>query len=125
MGELHGTMATISLEGLVFHAKHGVFAEERVLGGRYEVSLFITADIRPAALSNDLADTVDYGAVYAVVAEVMQRPRRLIETLCDEIGTSVVERFERVLAVRVRVEKHAPPVGGLSTLASVEELYSR
>ncbi len=85
----------------------------------------VSRHLHPPAFSNDVADTVDFGAVYAVVAEVMQRPRRLMETLCDEIGTLVVERFELVQAVRVRVEKHAPPVGGLSNLASVEEVYSR
>ena len=118
-------MATIALEGLVFHARHGVYDEERVLGGRYEVHLRLEADIAAAAQSNAVADTVDYGAVYAVVAEVMARPRRLIETLCWEIGTQVIARFERVEAVTVTVAKLSPPVGGLASQATVTETYRR
>ncbi len=118
-------MAIISLDGLVFHARHGVYDEERVLGGKYEVSLRLEVDIVQAAQSNAVTDTVDYGAVYGVVAEVMQRPRRLIETLCVEIGTQVIERFERVQAVAVTVAKHAPPVGGLATQATVTETFER
>ncbi len=49
----------ILIENLDIYAYHGVFAEEERLGQRFLIDLVLDADLRRAALSDDLADTVD------------------------------------------------------------------
>ena len=53
-------MAKLSLEGMVFHAHHGVYEEENILGGKYTVDIFMEVDILKAAVSDDIQSTVNY-----------------------------------------------------------------
>lgn len=55
---------TILLKGLVFHGYHGVLEEERRLGQKFVVDIEASADLARAGQTDDLADTVNYAAVY-------------------------------------------------------------
>lgn len=81
-------MDRIVLAGLEFHAHHGVFAAEGELGARFvvDVELFL-----PLSRTDDLAATVDYGAVYALVrARVTGERFALIEALAVDIATRLL-----------------------------------
>ena len=116
-------MATIGIEGLIFHGYHGVFKEEAALGGRYEVSVYLEAGIDQAAETDAVRHTVDYGAVYAYVAQEMARPRKLIETLAHGLAQGLLARFALAESVRVRVVKFSPPVGGVCERAFVDYTF--
>ncbi len=108
----------ILLKGMVFFGYHGVHRAERELGQRFVVDLELTKDLREAGLSDDLARTVDYAAVYGVAREVVEgEPANLIETVAERLASALLERFP-VEAVRVRVWKPWAPVKG-SVLDSV------
>ena len=53
----------ITLTGLRAFGYHGVFDFERREGQEFIVDLVVGLDMRPAAHSDDVADTVDYGAL--------------------------------------------------------------
>ena len=68
-------------------------------------------DTRAAAATDDLARTVDYGAVAAgVVAAIERDPVDLIETLAQRIADGCLA-FDLVQAVEVVVHKPQAPVG--------------
>ena len=73
------------------------------------VDLVLGMDTGPAAQSDDLQDTVDYGTlVEEVRSAVANDPVDLIETLAQRIA-DVCLRHPRVEAVEVTVHKpHAP-----------------
>lgn len=111
----------IRLSGMLFFGRHGARAEERSLGRQFEVDVEVHADLSKARRSDRLADTIDYGQVYAVVREVMEGPsRNLLERLADEAASRILERFPAE-AVRVRVKKPRLPIhGGVLDDVSVE-----
>ena len=57
----------VSLSGLVFHARHGVFAAEKELGQKFVIDVDLNCDTRPAASTDDIEDSVNYAEVYSQV----------------------------------------------------------
>lgn len=99
----------IELRGLTVRGNHGVFDHERVDGQDFVVDLTVWVDLAAAAASDDLSDTLDYGALAQRAAAVISGPpRNLIETVAAEIAEDVMTDG-RVHAVEVVVHKpHAP-----------------
>ena len=99
----------IELRGLTVRGNHGVFDHERADGQDFVVDLTVWADLAAAAASDDLADTLDYGALAQRAADIIAGPpRNLIETVAAEIAEDVMVD-ERVYAVEVVLHKpHAP-----------------
>lgn len=102
-------MARIELRGIRGHGFHGVLPEERRDGQEFRVDVLLEVDTTIAAATDDLASTVDYGAVAALVhAHITGEAHALIETLAQRIADAVIT-IGRVDAVEVAVHKpHAP-----------------
>jgi dihydroneopterin aldolase len=101
----------IVLRGLRAIGHHGVYAEERASGQPFVVDVVLEVDTSAAATSDDVADTVHYGALAArVVAVVEGEPVNLIEVLAQRIA-DVCLSDDRVDAVEVTVHKPEAPVG--------------
>ena len=96
---------TIELSGLVVFGHHGYLEEERRLGQRFLVDLWV--DVQgPATDTDRIDDTVDYRRLAELVREVFAgRERLLLEGLAGAVADGVVERFAAVERVRVRVRK--------------------
>jgi 7,8-dihydroneopterin aldolase/epimerase/oxygenase len=100
----------IQLTGLRVHGRHGVFAFERRGGQDFVIDATLWLDGRPAAASDELADTVDYGAlVERFVAVVAGEPVKLIETLAARL-VDLCMADERVIAAEVTVHKPSAPI---------------
>lgn len=102
----------IQLRGLRFYGTHGVLAEEHVRSQPFEVDLDLFLDLRAAATSDELADTVDYGRLCELARSVVEGPpASLLECLAERIADGALEissgRVERVI---VTVRKLRPPV---------------
>jgi dihydroneopterin aldolase len=100
----------IRLDGLRVHGRHGVFDFERADGQDFVVDVELEMDTRAAAASDELADTVDYGALATGLAEVIGgEPVNLLETLAARL-VAVCLRDERVAAATVTVHKPSAPI---------------
>ena len=100
----------IKLSGLRVRGRHGVFAFEREQGQDFVVDVVLELDLAPAAVSDDVADTVHYGELAeALVAVIAGEPVNLIETLADRLVT-VCLSDPRVAAVTVTVHKPQAPI---------------
>jgi len=100
----------IELRGLTVRGYHGVFEHERQDGQEFVVDVTVWIDLDRAAASDDLTDTLDYGALAARIADIVGGPaRNLIETVAAEIADDVMGD-ERVYAVEVVVHKPQAPV---------------
>ncbi len=111
---------------MVFYGFHGANPAEREVGQRFVVDLEVHRDLRPAGLSDDLADTVSYTRFYELVKEILEGPsRNLLENIVETIAQRVLEGFE-VEAVKVRVRKPEVPIkGSVLDHASVEVFRER
>ena len=106
-----GRLDRVELRGLRGRGRHGVLPHETALGQTFVVDLTLHLDTRAAASSDDLTQTVDYGAMAVdVVAVITGEPVALVETLAQRVA-DVALRPERVQAVEVSVHKPEAPVG--------------
>jgi 7,8-dihydroneopterin aldolase/epimerase/oxygenase len=105
-----GTTDTIAVTGIECYAHHGVLAEERRDGQTFLVDLVLGVDTRPAAASDDLRDTVDYGSLVGKVkASVESSPVDLIETVAQRIADTCL-LDGRVEWARITVHKPDAPI---------------
>jgi dihydroneopterin aldolase len=101
---------TISLLGLRIYAYHGVLEEEKAAGQEFVVDVTLDVDLAGPASSDDLADTIDYGALAAAIHErVAGEQWNLIERVAGRVADLAMED-ERVVGVDVRVHKPSAPI---------------
>ncbi|MEP9394742.1 dihydroneopterin aldolase [Gordonia sp. VNQ95] len=100
----------IELRGLRVRGNHGVFDHERSDGQDFIIDITLWLELRIAAASDDLADTVDYGALAQRAHDVVAgTPRNLIETVGAEIADDIMGD-ERIHAAEVVVHKPSAPI---------------
>jgi 7,8-dihydroneopterin aldolase/epimerase/oxygenase len=112
--------AIISLEGLKFHAFHGVHPQERLVGCNFIVDIHVSMQPPADGFKDDLSRTIDYEQVYKLVAEEMREPKHLIETLAENIIAQVLHTQPLVETVQVIISKMNPPVGGECLKSKIE-----
>jgi dihydroneopterin aldolase/2-amino-4-hydroxy-6-hydroxymethyldihydropteridine diphosphokinase len=101
----------IVLRGLRGRGRHGVLAFERERSQDFLVDAILDVDVRAAAASDDLAATVDYGALAQRLVEIVEgEPVDLIETLAERLAT-VCTAQAGVRSAEVTVHKPHAPVG--------------
>lgn len=115
----------ISLEGLEFHAFHGVYPHERESGNWFEVDLSVETDIAEGTIRDDLAKTVNYEVLYQLVKEEMEKPSKLLETVAEKIVERLLVEITEALQVEVKISKINPPIGGKCKKASVSLFRKR
>lgn len=105
-----GPSDELTVRGIECFGHHGVFEFERREGQIFVIDLTLGLDTAPAAASDDLHDTVDYGSLVAAVkAAVETDPVDLIETLAQRIA-GVCLSDARVGWARVTVHKPDAPI---------------
>ena len=100
----------IEVRGIEVNARHGVYAQEQADGQLFVIDIALTADLAQAGASDDLADTIDYGAIAVTVHDVVASERwDLIERVATRVCETVLEIDGRIETVTVTVHKpHAP-----------------
>lgn len=100
----------IALTGLRVKGFHGVLPEERRDGQDFVVDVVLHLDLRAAAASDDVTDTVHYGELAESLAGVVAgEPCDLIEVLADRLAR-VCLSYDLVQRAEVTVHKPAAPV---------------
>lgn len=102
----------ISLEGLEFHAFHGVYPHERESGNWFEVDISIETNILEGAIRDELDKTVNYETLYQFVKEEMEKPSKLLETVAEKIVERILQELHEVHQVELKIAKINPPIGG-------------
>ena len=103
----------IALTGLRAFGYHGVLSEEKATGQEFVVDLALHVDTAGAARTDDLADTVDYGALaHAVVAVIEGEPVVLIDTRVSTVNVVLHKPTAPIpfafSDVRVEIERSQP-----------------
>ncbi len=109
----------VALEGLEFHAYHGVYPHERSSGNKFEVDIVVDTEFSDSAFQDDLSGTINYEVLYAIVKDEMAKPSKLLETVGHAIAQKALQTFSDARAVEVRISKFNPPIGGVCKKATV------
>lgn len=110
-------MLKIALHNLWFHANHGLYEEEKVLGGDFTIDSEIYYN--PKSTPHHISDTIDYSVIYNLIKAHMQKPEPLLETLAMNITKDLLEKFSIAEEVSVRIKKMNPPITGFTGNVSV------
>ncbi|RZS97069.1 dihydroneopterin aldolase [Cecembia calidifontis] len=116
-------MGKVALEGMEFHAYHGVFTEENKLGNRFTVDIHVETDFKKAMLNDKLGDTVDYVVLYKIAQSHMQEPVKLLEHLAHLMIKDIRTAFPDIKSVSITIKKHNPALGGVVNYSVVTVTY--
>jgi len=105
-------MGEILLKNMRFYAYHGVYAEEQRIGNDFTVDLRIDLSFGESLFTDQLADTLNYEAVYLLVKEQMMIPSKLLEHVATRILNKLMDSFIAIQAMEIRLSKLHPPLGG-------------
>jgi dihydroneopterin aldolase len=102
----------IELRGLRIVTLVGALPEEHERAQPVELDLDVEADLSVAGGSDELVDTIDYGALCDVVELTIIDGGhvRLLEALAQRVATAVLAADERITSVTVALRKLRPPV---------------
>ena len=105
-------MVSIHLEGMRFHAFHGHYPVEQLVGSDFIVELKVEVPQSNAVNTDNLVDAVNYQLLYEIVKEEMQINSSLLEHVGNRISNAVCMKFPEVRNVEVKISKLNPPMGG-------------
>jgi dihydroneopterin aldolase len=109
----------VALEGLEFHAFHGVYPHERDSGNWFEVSISVETDFTEGAKNDELSGTVNYETLFRIIRDEMERPSKLLETVAEKIIDDVLQELPAAMQVELKISKINPPIGGKCRKASI------
>jgi dihydroneopterin aldolase len=107
----------IELKGMSFQGRHGVRDAERDHAQEFKVDIEVDCDLRQAGRTDDLADTVDYTKMRAIVREIIEgESKHLLESLAARIAEAMLQ-LPHVHAVSVSISKRPPSMQPLDAAA--------
>lgn len=116
----------IELKKLVFFAHHGVLEEEARLGQRFHVDVLLTLEDGLEFEADTTEQTVNYVAVHALVKEIFETRRfNLIERLAEVTGREILQQFDKVTEVTIKIGKPSVPVDCACDYFAVEVTQCR
>ena len=115
----------ILLKDLRFQARHGVGAQETLVGNEFTVNLRLRTDLTKAVQTDDVADTLSYADVFEAVRDEMSRPSRLLEHVAGRIARRLFQDFPALDAIELKLMKRNPPMGADIDSAGVELALER
>lgn len=115
----------VALEGLEFHAYHGVYPHERSSGNKFEVDILVDTEFSDSAFRDELSGTINYEELYAIVKTEMEKPSKLLETVSHAIAEKTLATFGDAISVEVKISKFNPPIGGVCKKAVVTVAKAR
>ncbi|HRK52517.1 MAG TPA: dihydroneopterin aldolase [Cyclobacteriaceae bacterium] len=109
----------VVLEGLEFHAYHGIYPEERSSGNKFEVDISVNTSFYESAFHDDLSGTINYEEIYSIVKKQMEVPSKLLEPVAHSIAQKILDSFSSAMRAEVTISKFNPPIGGVCRKARV------
>jgi len=102
---MNTAMDRILIKDLMLRCVLGLSGEERREKQDVLINLILWTDLKPAAATDNIEDTVDYSALKKRIISLVERSEyRLAETLADRIASLCLEQ-PAVQQVRVTLEK--------------------
>jgi dihydroneopterin aldolase len=114
------TCDQLILKDMRFYGFHGIREDERQMGQWFEIDMTAFADLREAALSDDIQRGLSYSVLYQGIKGIAEgTPVNLIETLAQKIIDFCLS-WPQIQGVRVLVKKPQAPLKGPLGYAAVQ-----
>lgn len=116
-------MLTIGVEQAHFHAFHGLYPEERIIGNEFIVDVYVT--IAGTHHIDSISETVNYQGIYNIVKKIMAVPQPLLEQVVYNMSDAIKNKYPEILRSVVSLRKMNPPMGASirNSMVSLEKKY--
>jgi len=101
---------TVALKDVKCFALHGFYPEEQIIGNHFIIDL--ETEFTPKGFDDELAQTVNYEDLNAIIREEMKNTQKLLETVLNNIILKVIELYPFVETIYVSIKKLNPPMPG-------------
>ena len=102
-------MFSIHFNKLQFYSFHGLYEEEKIIGGNFELNAIIYYSIHKEN-NFEMKDCVNYSLVYKIIHERMQLKTELLENIVNDIAQTILAQFSQVTEVDISLTKTNPPI---------------
>jgi len=114
-------MIKIALHEIKFFAYHGFYPEEQILGSHFLVDMEV--EFKNKNVADEISNTVNYERLHSILTEEMKQPRRLLETLAQEMVAKIRSAYPYLETIKVAIKKLNPPLPGEVKYSLVEITY--
>lgn len=116
----------LRLHDMAFYGHHGAYEHEREAGIRLAIDVDLRLDLQVPGHTDDLTATVNYPAIYALIARLQSTQSfHLLEAMATRVTEAILAEFPAVAETRIRIRKFNPPVGGPMDAFEVELIRTR
>ncbi len=102
--------STISLNGLKFKSKIGLYDVERDQGNNFIVN--ISVDSEKIRFNDKIGGTVNYEKMYSIVESEMSVSCNLMETVAHNISNRIHSELENIKLCKIEIIKENPKIVG-------------
>ena len=100
----------IHIRGIKLYGYHGALEEETRLGQTFMVDASISCSLSQAGKTDDLSTTINYARVFNTIQQVVAGPpRKLIETVAEEICHKILNQHPRASKIQIHLRKLCIP----------------
>ncbi|MGE5479456.1 MAG: dihydroneopterin aldolase [Chloroflexota bacterium] len=119
-------LTKLTIKNAELYSYHGVWPEEKKIGGRFQIDVDMWYDASSAIINDDVKDAVNYEEVLFAVNEILEEESyNLIETIVNEILNSLMEKFSILERITVRLRKIYVPVRQIIDYVETEQTLVR
>lgn len=105
------TDSYIFINGVRFHAYHGVMPQERVVGADFTVDVKVGYDMTQAIDSDNITHAINYAQVADIIAREMAIPSQLLEHVAGRTANAILNELPMAQYVYISITKDNPPMG--------------
>lgn len=116
--------SSVFIDRINIYARHGVMSQEQVVGGYFEVSVWVDYNFSHAFSSDSLEDTISYADICDIVKREMGIPSKLLEHVAGRIAQAIISTFPQCKKVKIKITKVNPPMRVDCRGAGVEVEFS-
>ena len=100
----------LSLNGLKFNSKIGVYDFEKLNGNEFIINISLNIDNNN--FDDHIKKALDYESVYGIIELVMNKSFNLIETAAYEISKNIYLEFDQISSSTIEIIKLKPKIKG-------------
>ncbi len=101
-------MMIIKLSNLILYGYHGMYSEEKKIGGEFEVNIAISYEEN--GIISSIGQTINYSTVFEIVHKHFAIKYDLLETLAQNITEEIHSFFTQIHTINISIEKLNAPI---------------
>ena len=104
--------STISLNGLEFRSKIGLYDFEKEKGNNFVINISVEVEEDKVNYDDSIEGTVDYSNLFSIIEGEMTKEYNLIETVAHKISTHIHSQIKNIKLCKLEIIKKNPPIEG-------------